>query len=111
MTGKNCQGEEANLLSSAGPDNLAYVIYTSGTTGKPKGSLITHRNAVRLFSNTDHWYGFNDLDVWTLFHSSAFDFSVWEIWGALLYGGRLVVVSFLVPDHQSRSANFWWRKE
>jgi amino acid adenylation domain-containing protein/non-ribosomal peptide synthase protein (TIGR01720 family) len=90
------RGEDSYLLSSAGPDNLSYVIYTSGTTGKPKGSLITHRNAVRLFSNTASWYGFNDRDVWTLFHSSAFDFSVWEIWGALLYGGRLVVVPFMV---------------
>ncbi len=85
-----------NLPSVAGPDHLAYVIYTSGTTGKPKGSLITHRNAVRLFPATEHWYGFNERDVWTLFHSSAFDFSVWEIWGALLYGGRVVVVPFIV---------------
>ena len=68
--------------------HLAYVIYTSGSTGKPKGSMITHDNVVRLFSATDDWYGFNGRDVWTLFHSCAFDFSVWEIWGALLYGGR-----------------------
>jgi len=85
-----------NLLPVAGPDHLAYVIYTSGTTGKPKGSLITHRNVARLFSATDDWYRFNERDVWTLFHSCAFDFSVWEIWGALLYGGRLVVVPFMV---------------
>src|SRR4029453_4221494 len=89
-------GEEKNLQSSVGADNLAYVIYTSGTTGKPKGTLITHRNVVRLFAATEHWYGFDPSDVWTLFHSSAFDFSVWEIWGALLYGSRLVVVPFLV---------------
>ena len=80
----------------AGPDHMAYVIYTSGTTGKPKGSMITHRNVVRLFPSTELWYGFNERDVWTLFHSCAFDFSVWEIWGALLYGGRVVVVPFLV---------------
>ena len=74
------------------PENLAYVIYTSGSTGKPKGVQITHRNAVRLFSETAAWYEFGTQDVWTLFHSYAFDFSVWEIWGALLYGGRLVIV-------------------
>lgn len=88
--------QEPNLPPSSGPDHLAYVIYTSGTTGKPKGSLITHRNVVRLFPSTEHWYQFNERDVWTLFHSCAFDFSVWEIWGALLYGGRIVVVPFLV---------------
>jgi amino acid adenylation domain-containing protein len=78
--------------SGATPDTLAYVIYTSGSTGTPKGALIEHRNVARLFSATDAWFGFGADDVWTLFHSSAFDFSVWEIWGALLYGGRLVVV-------------------
>ena len=76
-------------------DNLAYVIYTSGSTGQPKGVMVTHRNVTRLFAATQPWYQFNDRDVWTLFHSCAFDFSVWEIWGALLYGGRLVVVPYL----------------
>jgi amino acid adenylation domain-containing protein/non-ribosomal peptide synthase protein (TIGR01720 family) len=90
------QSEEANLPPTSNPDNLAYVIYTSGTTGKPKGSLITHRNVARLFPVTESWYQFNEQDSWTLFHSCAFDFSVWEIWGALLYGGRVVVVPFLV---------------
>ena len=88
--------DEVNLPPSAGPDHLAYIIYTSGTTGMPKGSLIPHRNVVRLLSATEPWYGFNEHDVWTLFHSTAFDFSVWEIWGALLYGGRVVIVPFLV---------------
>ncbi len=81
--------------------DLAYIIYTSGSTGQPKGCMITHANAIRLMSGTEQWYGFGPSDVWTLFHSTAFDFSVWEIWGALLYGGRLVVVPWLTtrsPD-------------
>ncbi|MBD3307338.1 amino acid adenylation domain-containing protein [candidate division KSB3 bacterium] len=75
------------------PAHPAYVIYTSGSTGKPKGVVVTHGNVVRLFEATQPWYQFNDQDVWTLFHSYAFDFSVWEIWGAWLYGGRVVVIS------------------
>lgn len=73
--------------------NLAYVIYTSGTTGRSKGVLQTHANVVRLFKATNDKYDFNCSDVWTLFHSYVFDFSVWEIWGALFYGGRLVIPS------------------
>ncbi|MFH7375344.1 amino acid adenylation domain-containing protein, partial [Pseudomonas syringae pv. tagetis] len=81
-----------NPLNQTTPDNLAYVIYTSGSTGKPKGTLLTHHNLMRLFTATDDWFAFNEKDVWTLFHSFAFDFSVWEIFGALLHGGRLVIV-------------------
>ena len=85
-----------NPESNVKPDNLAYVIYTSGTTGKPKGVLIEHYNVCRLFAATESWYNFNSDDVWTMFHSYAFDFSVWEFWGALLYGGKLVIVPYLV---------------
>jgi amino acid adenylation domain-containing protein len=75
--------------------HLAYVIYTSGSTGDPKGVMVEHRNVTRLFAATQKWFDFNDRDVWSLFHSFAFDFSVWELWGALLYGGRVVVVPYL----------------
>jgi len=74
------------------PQNLAYVIYTSGSTGKPKGALLTHHNVLRLFAATRDWYQFDASDVWTVFHSYAFDFSVWELYGALLYGGKAVIV-------------------
>jgi amino acid adenylation domain-containing protein len=76
------------------PSSLAYLMYTSGSTGKPKGVLVTQRNVMRLFTQTDHWFRFDTTDVWTMFHSFAFDFSVWEIWGPLLTGGRLVIVPF-----------------
>ncbi len=78
-----------------GADNLAYVIYTSGSTGRPKGVSVTHATVVRLFENTHVEFGFDGNDVWTMFHSFAFDFSVWELWGALLHGGTLVLV-----DHE-----------
>src|SRR6185312_9397565 len=82
-------GENLNL--PAKPD-LAYVIYTSGSTGRPKGVMVSHRAVVHLFTSTGSKLGFREGDVWTVVHSSAFDFSVWEIWGCLLQGGRLVIV-------------------
>ena len=81
-----------NLNTYVPNDNIAYIIYTSGTTGQPKGCLVSHANLARLFTTTDQYFNFSEDDVWTLFHSYAFDFSVWEIWGALLYGGKLSIV-------------------
>ncbi|MBK5511627.1 non-ribosomal peptide synthetase [Pseudomonas sp. TH15] len=81
------------------PAHLAYVIYTSGSTGLPKGVMVEHRNVARLFSATQDWFEFNQQDIGALFHSFAFDFSVWEIWGALAFGGQLL----LVPQAVSRS--------
>ncbi|MGW2952503.1 non-ribosomal peptide synthase/polyketide synthase, partial [Streptomyces eurythermus] len=81
------------------PESPAYAIYTSGSTGRPKGVVVPHANVVRLFTRTRHWFGFGPDDVWTLFHSYAFDFSVWELWGPLLHGGRLVIV----PEDTARS--------
>jgi amino acid adenylation domain-containing protein/non-ribosomal peptide synthase protein (TIGR01720 family) len=92
-------------ISDVSPQHLAYVIYTSGSTGNPKGVMVEHHNVVRLFKSTECWYQFNEKDTWTLFHSYAFDFSVWEIWGALLYGGKLVVVPYWI----SRSPKDFYR--
>ncbi|MFI6158239.1 amino acid adenylation domain-containing protein [Kitasatospora sp. NPDC051170] len=78
------------------PGHLAYVIHTSGSTGRPKGVAVTHRNVVDLFAATEGLFGFGPDDVWSWFHSFSFDFSVWELWGALLHGGRVVVVPFEV---------------
>ncbi|TDF92725.1 non-ribosomal peptide synthetase [Paenibacillus piri] len=95
----NAGQEAANLEPVCSPDNLAYIIYTSGTTGKPKGVMISHRNVVRLLYNDKLQFTFSENDVWTMFHSFCFDFSVWEMYGALLYGGKLVVV----PKHIAQS--------
>ncbi|HET6764531.1 MAG TPA: amino acid adenylation domain-containing protein, partial [Longimicrobiaceae bacterium] len=97
------EGESAeNLPLTTVPSSLAYVIYTSGSTGRPKGAMVTHGNVVRLFTATEAWFRPGPEDVWTMFHSYAFDFSVWEIWGALLYGGRVVVVPYLVSREPAR---------
>jgi amino acid adenylation domain-containing protein len=89
----------ANPVDTAATSNIAYVIYTSGSTGKPKGVMVPHSAIVQLLNSAQKYYGFNSTDVWTLFHSYTFDFSVWEIWGALAFGGRLEVV----PFHVARS--------
>jgi amino acid adenylation domain-containing protein len=93
---------EASSFSSANPrvaitpNDLIYVIYTSGTTGNPKGTLLEHENVVRLFINDSPLFDFDENDTWTVFHSTSFDFSVWEIFGALLFGGKLVMVPSMV---------------
>jgi len=91
-----CPEQPANAPEASSPDHLAYVIYTSGSTGRPKGVLVTHRNVVRLFHSTAAWFRFSPEDVFSLFHTYAFDVSVFEMWGALLHGGRLVVVPYPV---------------
>ncbi len=92
-----------DLSSPLDVDHLAYIIYTSGSTGRPKGVMITHKNVVRLFVNDQPLFNFNERDVWTMFHSFCFDFSVWEMYGALLFGGRLVIV----PKHTAQDAHLF----
>ncbi len=90
------ENEGTNLDNINSPNNLAYIIYTSGTTGRPKGVMIEHRNVVRLMFNDRYLFDFNSSDVWTMFHSYCFDFSVWEMYGALLYGAKLVIVPKMI---------------
>ena len=88
--------DDRDRVAPLRPKHPAYVIYTSGTSGRPKGVVVPHGNVTRLVAQTGGWFDVGPGDVWTLFHSYAFDFSVWEMWGALATGGRLVVVPHLV---------------
>ncbi|UUU43259.1 non-ribosomal peptide synthetase [Streptomyces sp. NBC_00162] len=95
--------ETAPRSAVSGTD-LAYVIYTSGSTGRPKGVAVEHRSVLHLLENCRPAYGFDERDVWTVFHSYAFDFSVWELWGCLVTGGRAVIV----PRDAARSPEAMW---
>jgi len=87
------QGNTNNVNIKISPEDLIYIIYTSGSTGKPKGAMLCHRNVVRLMKNDKYLFDFSENDIWTMFHSVAFDFSVWEMYGALLYGGKLILIT------------------
>ncbi|MEQ3450282.1 MULTISPECIES: non-ribosomal peptide synthetase [unclassified Pseudoalteromonas] len=90
---KQYSGCDANpVVTGLGRSSLAYVIYTSGSTGAPKGVMVEHGNVIRLMHHAQTIFDFNEQDVWTMFHSFSFDFSVWEMWGALCFGGELLVV-------------------
>ncbi|MFJ9931860.1 amino acid adenylation domain-containing protein [Streptomyces virginiae] len=78
----------------AGPHDPAYVIYTSGSTGRPKGVVVPHSSVVALLANTRPAMDFGPQDVWVQFHSYSFDFAVWELWGALVHGGELLVPEY-----------------
>ncbi|MCF6476828.1 amino acid adenylation domain-containing protein, partial [Nonomuraea sp. MG754425] len=92
------QGEPPSAGESGGPlpgpDDPAYVIYTSGSTGRPKGVVVPHSSVLALLANTRRDMGFGPDDVWVQFHSSSFDFAVWELWGALAHGGELLVPEY-----------------
>lgn len=89
-------GDILSPLNINDSSDTIYIIYTSGTTGRPKGVMIEHRNVVRLLFTDQCQFDFNSRDVWTMFHSYCFDFSVWEMYGALLFGAKLIVVPQMV---------------
>ena len=97
--------QPSTALPAPAPDDIAYIIYTSGTTGVPKGVAVTHHNVTQLMASLDA--GLPPAGVWSQWHSLAFDVSVWEIFGALLGGGRLVVVPEWWRAHRKTSTPCW----
>ncbi|HLP62850.1 MAG TPA: amino acid adenylation domain-containing protein [Candidatus Deferrimicrobium sp.] len=96
------QESKENPSCTNRPCDGAYVIFTSGTTGKPKGVMVEHRNTIALMKAGRELFGFCSRDVWTMFHSFCFDFSVWEMYGPLLHGGKLVTVPRLIAHEPQR---------
>ena len=103
--------QPSNLQHSNSPSDVCYIIYTSGTTGNPKGVMVEHKNVVRLLFNDQFQFDFKENDVWTMFHSHCFDFSVWEIYGALLYGGKVIIIPKMISKDPSRYLQVLKEKE
>jgi amino acid adenylation domain-containing protein len=95
-----CSAENPGVVDRS--EESAYIIYTSGSTGLPKGVSISHRNLLSLIRACDLEFDFGPDDVWTLFHSLSFDFSIWETFGCLLHGGKLVIVDSATTQDPER---------
>lgn len=102
LINESALNEGSNLELPVSKDNTAYIIYTSGSTGEPNGVQISNANLLSLLEACKSKFHFNHTDVWTLFHSYGFDFSVWEIFGCILSGGKLIVVDNLTVKSPNR---------
>ncbi len=106
-----CEAHEPlSVAVDVSPQQLAYVLFTSGSTGRPKGVAVSHANVARLFRESGELFAYDARQRWSVFHSFSFDFSVWELWGALLHGGTAVLASSdLARDSQAFAR--WLREE